>query len=220
MWYFLCVLPCKSFEMVSDFTIPKSDVFDLADKMIDVLLQTVAENADALHVTDKQLINKYCEECKVKINDYRTVAIKNGYKNMETLVHGDYNPWNLLFHPEKATVIGVIDFDNSIVDNPVHDLVEALVDFCFFSYKNQTTRFKGLPQQFNQERGRLFIDSYRESAEIDLSQFAPYIEEVAAAITIELSALGLVRGDYNFRDCEKLSEISDILGRCIKQLIT
>lgn len=207
-------------EITSLYQPPYTNVFDLADKMIDVLSETVVEKSNILSTSDIHIIKNFCEACKEKVRMNRNSAMEKGYSGFRMPIHGDYNPWNLIYHPQTAVVLGIVDFDNSIIDNPVHDVVEALIDFCFLTYKNQTTRFRGIPTVFNKTYGELFLGAYMDIYGGDIHKFAPYAKEVSVTISMELAALGLVRGDYHFQDCPKLLEMIEVSGLYIHELFS
>ncbi|XP_033748534.1 acyl-CoA dehydrogenase family member 10-like isoform X2 [Pecten maximus] len=46
-----------------------------------------------------------------------------------TVVHGDFRLDNLIFHPEKPEVIGVLDWELSTIGDPITDLFSAMINY-------------------------------------------------------------------------------------------
>lgn len=47
---------------------------------------------------------------------------RNMVKDEVTLMHGDYKPDNLVFHPEMSQVIAILDWEMSTIGHPLSDL--------------------------------------------------------------------------------------------------
>lgn len=189
---------------------PKSNVFVLAKKMLDVAKQNIYEtNVNVLEMED------YYRYASEKIRKYQEQALTLGYFDLVVPVHGDFNPWNLIFS-QTGEVVAILDFDNSILDNPVHDLCEALVDVCYFEYKPNTTRFQGIPKKFDSAKAKLFLDIYKQNSGDALYSLVPC---VSAVISIELIALAIARFDYNSSDIVQLYDVDNRVYNALKELV-
>lgn len=189
---------------------PKSDVFILAQKMLDVARQNIYEkNSNIIE------FEKYYTYASKQIIQYKEEADNKKYFETISPVHGDFNPWNLIFS-NTGEVLAVLDFDNSIIDNPVHDLSEALIDVCFFEYKPNTTRFRGIPDYFFTDKAKIFLETYKKICGLRLF---PLIPCVAATITIELISLAIARFDYDIAAVSKMYELDRIVYISLKKVL-
>jgi hypothetical protein len=191
-------------KIIREYNPPKSSVFDLADKMLKVLEEVINEKKEKISAKVLIDLQAFCSYAKEKNQWAKSFAIKKGYDEISCPIHGDFNPWNLIYDSNNSNITGIIDFDNSILDNPIHDVVEAILDFCFFKYKTQRMIFKGIPDEFNKHNAKVFFEHYINECSEGSNKFNKYISEVAVAISIELISLGLVRGDYDFDECNKI----------------
>lgn len=209
----------NSKKIIKEFKPPKSTVFDLADRMLNVLEQGKLNKRNSTDYKKNEIIQKFCNECKRKNISAKKWAIENGYSQLAIPVHGDYNPWNIIFDAYYNEVVGIIDFDNSIIDNTVHDVVEAILDFCLFTYKDQRTIFENVPTKFNKSYAKLFLKTYIEEYGKEFMNTFPYISQVALSIAIELISLGLERGDYKYMECNELLEIIDLCPKFMTEIV-
>jgi len=200
-------------------TIPVGDVFSLAEKMVKVINDVLSDKLKQVASSDIDKINAFILYANEKLTKIKTDAQKKGYSEIAFPIHGDFNPWNLIYN-EFHEIIGVVDFDNSIKDNPVHDLAETILDFCFFTFRNQKTRLSGVPTILNANLCKEILESYYLSVDVSLKRTIEYLEEVAMAISIELFALGIVRGDYNFNDCESFILANEKMCKDLKRIKT
>jgi aminoglycoside phosphotransferase (APT) family kinase protein len=81
-----------------------------------------------------------------------------------SLCHGDFRLGNLLFHPEKAEVIAILDWELATLGHPLADL-----GFCCMAWHTQPFEYGGLLGE-NLEAGGLpdedeFVQRYQASAE-------------------------------------------------------
>ncbi|MEV6310562.1 phosphotransferase [Streptomyces sp. NPDC051840] len=111
-------------------------------------------------------------------------------------VHGDYNPWNLLFDEDDA-VTAVLDFDNSDVASRLHDLAEALLTFCVLAYREDSTNFARLqPPLPDGGRVTAFLTAYTAVAPLTARE-RDCLPWAVRAVLVELLALGLIRADLD-----------------------
>jgi len=185
---------------------PKENTFDLSKDMINLAKQLTREKEYLLNKNEVYLFNEYARKSLLELLKRKNSAMEKGYFGIKQPVHGDYNPWNLVFPKKKSSSIKVIDFDNSCVDNPVHDIAEGLVHFSFINYKNQTTIYEKPPTGFDEALAKSFLSGYIKSNRKMFYKIKEYLPEAIASIVIELSALGLVCGDYQINDSKMLLE--------------
>jgi thiamine kinase-like enzyme len=196
-------------------TIPVGNVFSLAEKMVNVINDVLTDKSKQVANVDLEKLRAFSSYANEKIAIANAGAQKKGYNEIAFPIHGDFNPWNLIYS-NSHEIIGVVDFDNSIKDNPVHDLAETILDFCFFTFRNQKTRLSGVPTTLNESICKEILQSYYDEADKTLAKTIEYLEEAAMAISIELFALGIVRGDYNFNDCASFVLANDKMFEDLK----
>lgn len=197
--------------------IPVGNVFSLAEKMVNVVTEVLNDKSDQVTKTDSDKLRAFITYANVKLAQAKLNAENKKYNEIAFPIHGDFNPWNLIYN-DSHDIIGVIDFDNSIKDNPVHDLAETILDFCFFTFRNQKTRLSGVPTILNKNLCKEILQSYYKEAGKPLAKTIEYLEEAALAISIELFALGIVRGDYNFNDCASFILANDKMFEDLKNI--
>jgi Ser/Thr protein kinase RdoA (MazF antagonist) len=112
-----------------------------------------------------------------------------------TFVHGDYNPWNLVFGTEG--VIAVVDFDNCDTGTRLRDVVEGVLTHAAVAYLGDSTSF-AVPFRcdLDERRAGAFLSGYAGAA-----RRPPTEDETAAlpflvcAVHVELVALAVLRGE-------------------------
>ncbi|PRY37520.1 phosphotransferase enzyme family protein [Umezawaea tangerina] len=161
------------------------DVFTLAADHIALLDKVLPDTADTTAVFEELLAS------------VRRRALDAGFGALPTTaVHGDFNPWNLLFTADRR-VAAVVDFDNCDVQSRLHDVAEALLTFCVLGYAEDSTTFAAVqPVEVDRAAVRRFLDAYEEvlpltPVERECLPFA------LGAVWIELTCLGLLRHDFD-----------------------
>ncbi len=203
----------NSKELIGCYNPPQTTVFELSLKMLDVLNEVGLENSKFISQEDLRELEIFYKEKKDSIVSLEKSAIKKNYNDSFICIHGDYNPWNIIYDQSNYSVTGIVDFDNSVIDNPVHDVAEGILDFCFFVFKEQMTRFKSIPSGFQSENATLFLVNYMVTYRkrgVDL-HFLEYFYESVIAVAIELFALGIVRGDFNLKDLNQINKSIELL---------
>jgi Ser/Thr protein kinase RdoA (MazF antagonist) len=99
---------------------PESNVFILAKKMLDVAKTNIQEKKE-----DSCEFEDYYNYALTRIEKYMNIAVEKGYNSIKIPIHGDYNPWNLVFS-EVGSLSAVLDFNYSIIDHPVHDVAATI----------------------------------------------------------------------------------------------
>jgi hypothetical protein len=187
--------------------------FHLAIMMIEVLEGIVRSNAARLPDAQMRMLLRGCAEAKTLVADLEAAVITE-YRQELLQVHGDYNPFNLMYHA-NGSVAYMFDLENTALDHPVHDLAEGLLDFCFHVYRPFSTRFGRLPATLNHEAALLFLDGYRSTNPSAFDRVARILPTVVGSTFIELFTLGVVRGDYDF---DLMPSLAPVTHRLIAEL--
>jgi len=206
-------------QMKCHFNPPCTTVFDLANKMLAVTQQVLKENSEHLCARDITGFNDFFARQSERIALCQETAFALGYKEIAVPIHGDYNPWNIVFDPNTGDASGIIDFDNSAIDNPVHDLAEFLLNFCFLKFRSNVTRYSEAPTSFDANRALMLISEYRKEYGEKTLHLLQYLTEAMVVTTIELFALGLVRGDYSLNELSTLETAIEIVNTPISRLV-
>ncbi len=98
----------------------------------------------------------FFEELEKKIISWRH-RLKN-FTHRLSQVHGDYHPWNILFHTEKD--FWVLDRSRGEWGEPADDLTAMAINFLFFSLQAYQKIQEPFSSLFN-----LFISNYLEKTE-------------------------------------------------------
>jgi len=170
--------------------------FSLAKNMLNVLNQLVQQEEERLSTFELRILTSYITEATELVSELKSKV--RDYPQLIIQVHGDYNPLNILYD-DVGAVKTTFDLENTILDHPVHDIAEGLVDFSFNRYKKNSTRFKELSSKFNTKKVKTFIEGYKASNKLIFELARPHIPEVIGTTLTELITLGLVRGDYDFK---------------------
>ncbi|MCI3934368.1 phosphotransferase [Streptomyces sp. AN091965] len=119
----------------------------------------------------------------------------------QTAVHGDVNPWNLLF-TERGQVTAVLDFDNCDRGSRLRDLAEAVLTFGGLAYDQDSTAFaRPFRCEVRAERAGRLVAGYRGASphpftEAELRCADPLLRTVF----VELAALGVIKGELHGSD--------------------
>ncbi|GAB2329490.1 phosphotransferase [Streptomyces griseoincarnatus] len=138
------------------------------------------------------------------IDRCRTGAYTLGYGTAVAPVHGDYNPFNLLYAPESDAVAGVLDFDNACLDDPAHDIAEMIVRFAWMKYRGLSSAYGPVPEQLSEEALAAVLGGYLAANEHTARRCLPLLPQVVTAVALELAAIGLLAGYYGVDDLPRL----------------
>lgn len=180
---------------------PQKNLFESSKEMLDLSFKIFSKMEK--YEKNNRFLEYYNRTNKL-LNTMEYEAYQKNYQKLKICIHGDYNPYNLLYNKEK--VIGIIDFDNSCIDNPIHDISEGLVHFSYINYKPFTTYYHSPPMEFNSNLFSSFLKGYLDEYPDTLKEVFKYLPETIATITYELSALGFVCGDYSAKQMRYLLE--------------
>ena len=168
----------------------------LAKGMVDIVKELRDSNHARIDDDDLKRLDYFLSESNEHIRQYESnLGSICQAKLMQ--IHGDYNPYNLIYNKDDE-VIATLDLENTAFDNILHDLAEGILDFCFNEYSRGTNRFSFLPKEVDIRRARNFIDGYRAVGESLFDQLKKGLADALGATFIELLALGVVRGDFDF----------------------
>jgi Ser/Thr protein kinase RdoA (MazF antagonist) len=189
---------------------------DLSADMVGVLNRLIESNLDRF--TRKQIVSltNYCKESTAFLQEIRSV-LQDGILD-EIQVHGDYNPYNLIFDND-GKIIATFDFENTSIDHPSHDIAEALLDFSFHKYKPYSTRFSDLSAGIDLNKASALLSSYCKHTIFDNDYICKNLPIFVSATFVELFSLGIVRGDYSFDLADGALKTMDTLYQDTKQLL-
>ncbi|MGI2792248.1 phosphotransferase [Bacillus cytotoxicus] len=131
------------------------------------------------------------------INNINNKFSINGFHNLEhVILHGDFNKWNLVFHPSNDEVLGVLDFDNIDCGPRIRDLSEAILSFGAICYKKDSTNFtEEIYSRDNFVYAKEFYKAYNHLS--DLSELERcFLPDLIKIVFLELVTLGLIRKDF------------------------
>lgn len=194
------------------------NILQPARNILSVLRKFIGNNKANLSDDMSSLLDKYINICSKKLAKVHISTGDESYNSLLLYVHGDFNPWNIIFD-SNGDVAGITDFDNACFDNPVHDIAECLVDYCFMQYRPYSTRFEKVPHEFDQDLAFHIIKGYREVNEKMFQSTIKFLPSAVTAIFIELCSLGLLRGDFDHSESVHLLSSLDILEESIYNLI-
>ncbi|MGH3721155.1 MAG: phosphotransferase [Pseudonocardiaceae bacterium] len=179
-------------QEVTASTAPKEDIFELARDHIVLLGDTATKRAHDARTVLSDFINI--------LSRAETHARSLGWSTLPLVaIHGDYNPWNLLFR-EDGEVAAILDFDNCDVAQRLHDVAEAILTHCILRYRKDSTNFASIQVDGLDIRAISdFLNTYEGVAPLTSTErkCLPYVVQ---AIYIELTCLGMIRQDIDLNE--------------------
>ncbi|KTD56754.1 Phosphotransferase enzyme family protein [Legionella santicrucis] len=126
----------------------------------------------------------------------------------EIICHGDYAPYNVVLHGEKA--IGIIDFDTCHPGPRIWDIAYALYRWAPFTNPHNQDGFGSIEEQI--KRGRLFCQSYGLVNEEKPALASLMIERLQALVDFMMSEaqLGNKTIALNMQNNHHLLYLADI----------
>jgi len=188
---------------------PVSNSFSKSLEMLKVALDSINEKGVS-NICDFDSYYKYAVD---KIESFRDEAYREGYSDILFPIHGDFNPWNLVFTNDKE-VKSILDFDNSALSNPIRDVVEMILVFCVFKYKKNSTRFETAPSFFDISLALAMIKEYFKNSDYKFYDLMP---PLASTVCIELIALAVAR--YDFVEYTDLYKIDTMIYESFMDII-
>ncbi|WP_168338467.1 phosphotransferase enzyme family protein [Candidatus Hepatobacter penaei] len=187
----------------------KQSLFDLARLMVTIVPDRIDQTVWSCN---QKTLAPLLATWKERLDTLESTALKNGYNDIRIAIHGDYNPTNVLFDAQK-NVVGVIDFDDCCLDNPIHDVGTALLHMHCFTF-NPSAPFLAEDSDAEQQAKRhaqLFLENYVSTSFVKREEIRPYVKEVVETVAIQLAALYLIKGVYT--DFSNLTSLVDHVGR-------
>ena len=170
----------------------QENIFYKVLKFIDNLLPEL-KNRAILNKTQEQSIVRYMKITRKQVIALKNSAYRKGYKKISQVVHGDFHPLNVILAKDRS-VKSLIDLDNLSINNPLDDVVRCLLHIAYFQFKEHSTNFKEIPNNFDEYKAQLFLQDYLQNMQDTC--YLDYFYEVLKTITIELSTLGILRQDF------------------------
>ncbi|MFD9357950.1 phosphotransferase [Streptomyces sp. NPDC060031] len=127
---------------------------------------------------------------------------RSGWEQLpQAAVHGDVNPWNLLF-AEQGQVKAVLDFDNCDRGSRLRDVAEAVLTFGGLAYAQDSTSFaRPFRCEIREERAARLIDGYRRATPDPFTEAElRCADAVLRTVFVELAALGVIKGELGAGD--------------------
>lgn len=120
-----------------------------------------------------------------------------GYYDTLFPIHADYNYTNILYG-ETGEVHGLIDFDNSIVDNPIHDIAQALIYMGSVKLKKGTPYINAIgPIQEDASLMETFLNAYYKNNQEIYNKVIQLLPLAAHAVYLKIIVVGFLRRDFS-----------------------
>ncbi|MFD7548349.1 phosphotransferase enzyme family protein [Streptomyces sp. NPDC059816] len=193
------------------------DAFASAKSLVS-LLQDIAEHPEPV----REEINDFTRLALATIKRSRTEAYAAGYGSETLPVHGDFNPFNLIFGErleKDETVVGIVDFDNACLDDRAHDLGESLVRFGWVNYRGLSSAYGAVPTGFDHTAISAVLSGYRLVDEASAAVARPLLPPVMTVVALELAAIGLLSAYYTPGDLPTLRRSAESLPEMAAEAI-
>jgi len=175
------------------------DVFASARELVGLLPDNWSGPASA-----RGDVASLADSALAAVDRCRREAYAAGYGRAVVPVHGDYNPFNIVFDPGSSSVTAIVDFDNACLDDRAHDLGEALVRFAWVNYRGLSSAYGAVPSAFDLDAVKAVLNGYREYDEAAARAARPRLPAVMTAVALELAAIGLLSSYYTADDVSAL----------------
>lgn len=176
-----------------------TDVFDSAAALISLLLDGWAGSDSAVGE-----VTSLATSALAAVEQCRAEAYAVGYGSVAVPVHGDFNPFNVVFGASSDSVVGVVDFDKACLDDPAHDLGEALVRFGWIKYRGFSSVYGAVPSEFDLAATSAVVSGYRDYSEATANAARQFLPAVMTVVALELAAIGLLASYYDADDLPAL----------------
>ncbi|GHE07312.1 phosphotransferase enzyme family protein [Streptomyces alanosinicus] len=193
------------------------DVFSTAESLVG-LLEDSAEHPEPV----RKEIDDFRRLALATVDRSRTEAYAAGYGAEALPVHGDFNPFNLIFGEISGSVesiVGIVDFDNACLDDRAHDLGEALVRFGWVNYRGLSSAYGAVPAGFDHAAVAAVLAGYREADKAAATAARPLLPAVMTAVALELAAIGLLSAYYTPSDLPALRRNAQTLPKMAAEAV-
>lgn len=132
-----------------------------------------------------------------------------GYMDTLFPIHADYNYTNILYG-DNGEAVGLLDFDNSLIDNPIHDLTQSLIYMGCITLKKGTPFFKTIePMDEYAPLMETFVEAYRKTNPELYLKVVQLLPLAARAVYLKIITVGFLRRDFRAKDFLKYYENMD-----------
>lgn len=176
-------------QQTSNVAVPKETIFEVATGLLKLTASIDDPEWNAIKET---FIKKTIDDFAITENESK----KLGYYQILFPIHADYNYTNILFG-EKGEVKGLLDFDNSLIDNPIHDIAQALIFMGCVTLKKGTPFFKMIgPLKENAPLMETFINAYCTTNQDLYDKVIHLLPLAARAVYLKIIVVGFLRRDF------------------------
>ena len=178
------------------------------------------EMAAGLSGTDEDPYRDYVLNYLKEILTRNKVNTANNSQLVHIIIHGDFSPFNMVFN--ETGIVAANDFDNCGHHPRIRELGEAIMTFCDgINYAGSTSSYRRpISTRFNIVKAKVFFSAYLARIEQPLTQeeLLTFPSEMKT-LWVELMALGLVRGDFNFYDVSQGLGFLNFVDENIKDVL-
>lgn len=163
----------------------------------------------------------FMQEVGQRFQEMENQAQNMGYGNTLFAIHGDYNYTNTLFG-NHGEVVALLDFDNCLIDNPIHDVAQALLYAGCVKLKQGTPFFDTIaPVQKGAMLISCFIEAYRQANPMLYQKIIELLPLAVRAVYLKMIVVGFLRGDFSAQAFlsyyEKMDSIAEYIEKGISK---
>lgn len=200
----------------SGINLPQESVFSIVLNMLRFAKDEIEEKNPSLSESESDNLSNLLSSFERDAQNF--LLHEKSYKMIKIGVHGDYNPTNMLFG-EDGEVTAVFDFDNAAIDNPVHDLAQAILHTSFFPFREGTSKLGEIPDFFDKEQAKSIFQSYARSSPFDELYLKPILPSAVRAVSMELTILGLLTSSYHLSETQRLKDVPALAETAIRDAL-
>lgn len=197
----------------SGINLPHESVFSIVLNMLGFAEEEIREKNPGISKSEIDNLSDLLASFEQKTHNL--IAHEPLYSQIKMGVHGDYNPTNMLFR-ENGEVAAIFDFDNAAMDNPVHDLAQAILHTSFFPFREGTSKLGAIPDNFDKEQAKFIFQTYVDAAPFEELYLKSLLPGAIQAVSMELVILGLLTSSYELSEIYRLKDIPAIAEAAIK----
>lgn len=181
-------------------TMPEETNMSTALGMLNMVIRDFKRRRKLNNLKNDDYFN-FIKKVRKEIYEIEKKLQVSSTNQLKHIVHGDYNPTNIIFNEENK-VLKIIDFDNLCIDYNYHDIAEGIVAFSVVKYRKNSSRFKSFKP--DNDIAKAFFNGFKQKngIEIDYNLLNMYIQSTM----IEYTCLGLLREDFNILEASQYIE--------------